>query len=496
MSEVITAPGWCGVAWPGQTSWAYVGRVDNSIAHQFDVQLTSIIGHQSNIRIDNDEVIGHQTLVHIQDFESQVGHQFTVRYDAVNPAIGHQFLISTAGCDGGGWCSAPWPGFSSWAFVPNCRYAYGHQVDILLAQPTGHQVTLDLPTNVPQYHQVNLRIDATDEVLHQFTTQIDDEEAIGHQANIQIDTTDEIYHQFTTRIDDEDHVLHQYLAQIDSHVAGVDDVTGHQVNFEIEGIVNPFHQFTTRIDKQDPILHQYLAIIDSHVAGVDDVTLHQFTVQVDTDETYYHQYTQQVDKIRRQWHQIRIQIDAVPEWYHQYLYNSPYFFVCGNWCGAPWPGVTPWPFTCQLNKLTAHQINIQIDTGVSDTSPINYHQVTIAPLASNRTKHQVNVQTLDSETLKNQYTYVVAPEVFGGTEFFGHQFNIQTTKLINHQWRIKVYNTDHLRILWEFSSDGTQYNNVSASSNAGQDFLPINLKSDIVEQKWRSGGELPKDYQP
>ena len=448
MGEVITAPGWCGTPWPGETSWSYVGRVDNAIAHQFDVQLTKIVGHQSNIQIDDDFPVGHQALVHIQDETAETGHQFTVRYDAVNPAIGHQFLLTAVGCDGGGWCSAPWPGYSSWAFVPNCRYAYGHQVDIQRSQVIGHEVTLDLPAREPVYHQVNLRIDTTNDIWH------------------------------------------QYNAEIDSHIAGVDKVTGHQFNAEIEGITKLYHQFTTRIDKEDPIFHQFLAIIDSHVAGVDDVTYHQVNIEVGTEEVYHHQYTQQVNKIRRQWHQFRIQIDAVPEWYHQYLYNSPYFFVCGNWCGAPWPGTTPWAFTCQLNKLTAHQFNIVVDTGVSNTSPINYHQFTIAPLASQRVKHQINFQTLNQFTLKNQFTYVVAPEVYGGTQFFGHQFSIQTTKLINHQWRIKVYNTDNLRILWEFSSDGTQYNNVSASSNAGQDFLAINLKSDIVEQKWRSGGVL------
>ena len=49
------------------------------------------------------------------------------------------------------------------------------------------------------------------------------------------------------------------------------------------------------------------------------------------------------------------------------------------------------------------------------------------------------------------------------------------------------YNLSQLRILWEISSDGLIYDNIFASSPAMfGDFSVYNLKSDIVEQVWRT----------
>jgi hypothetical protein len=51
-----------------------------------------------------------------------------------------------------------------------------------------------------------------------------------------------------------------------------------------------------------------------------------------------------------------------------------------------------------------------------------------------------------------------------------------------------MYNTTNMRILWEFGSDGIEYANFTASSEALNDYEIINIKSDMVERTWRSTG--------
>jgi len=454
MVAVVSDAGWCGHAWPGDSSWPYAARVDLSIAHQIDIQGSQVLGHQTAVQPNEAMEIGHQTEIHIQDFPTSAFHQFVISPLNDGSPFGHQFLISTAGCDDGGWASAPWPGYSSWAYTKNCRVAYGHQIEFLGTSFVGHQILLDLPALSP---------------------------AIHHQYLGWIDTN-------TAGVDDV--TPHQYLTEIDSHVAGVDEVIGHQFEIRIDTQDEILHQYTTRIDTSIGVFHQYLAEIDSHVAGVDSVNYQQFNVEVDTLVEHFHQFNTQINVARRAWHQYNTRIDAVSPFLHQYLYNSPYFNVCGNWCANEWPGITPWAYTCQLNKLTAQQYLSFISTHVAGTSPINLHQITISPRTSVRVRHQINIQSVLERLLRSQYTYVFAPDVFGASERLRHQINIQTTRIILHQLGVKLYNTDHIRILWEIASDGLTFNNVGASSNAGQDFLPINLKSDIVEQKWRSGAAL------
>lgn len=49
-----------------------------------------------------------------------------------------------------------------------------------------------------------------------------------------------------------------------------------------------------------------------------------------------------------------------------------------------------------------------------------------------------------------------------------------------------IYNITNLRILWEIASDGDQFNNYLASSQASSDKGITNVKSDIIEQYWQS----------
>src|SRR6056297_471232 len=52
---------------------------------------------------------------------------------------------------------------------------------------------------------------------------------------------------------------------------------------------------------------------------------------------------------------------------------------------------------------------------------------------------------------------------------------------------MSFYNTTHLRILWEFSLDGMEYSNIKlATASAAGDFEVLNVKSDIVEQVFRT----------
>jgi hypothetical protein len=49
------------------------------------------------------------------------------------------------------------------------------------------------------------------------------------------------------------------------------------------------------------------------------------------------------------------------------------------------------------------------------------------------------------------------------------------------------YNLSQLRVLWEIASDGIVFNNIIAHSETSiGDYQPVNIKTDITEQKWRS----------
>ena len=65
------------------------------------------------------------------------------------------------------------------------------------------------------------------------------------------------------------------------------------------------------------------------------------------------------------------------------------------------------------------------------------------------------------------------------------QFNIVTGKGFGAQFRIALYNTTQLRILWEFPSRGNG-SNWTANTTASGDFSANNLNTDVVEQVWRS----------
>lgn len=60
---------------------------------------------------------------------------------------------------------------------------------------------------------------------------------------------------------------------------------------------------------------------------------------------------------------------------------------------------------------------------------------------------------------------------------------------VKTQVRKALYNTTNLRILWEFPSRGDGTNWTSNSTAAG-DYSPNNLNTDIVEQIWKSDGDV------
>lgn len=57
---------------------------------------------------------------------------------------------------------------------------------------------------------------------------------------------------------------------------------------------------------------------------------------------------------------------------------------------------------------------------------------------------------------------------------------------------MSAYNLSQLRVLWEIASDGLVYNHFIAHGNTiGGDYDIMNIKSDIVEQKWRCSTDEP-----
>jgi hypothetical protein len=67
----------------------------------------------------------------------------------------------------------------------------------------------------------------------------------------------------------------------------------------------------------------------------------------------------------------------------------------------------------------------------------------------------------------------------------GFQFESISTVKLATQFRVVLYNTNNLRILYEFPSRGTVPNNWTASTTASGDFPIENVNTDIVEQVWR-----------
>lgn len=65
---------------------------------------------------------------------------------------------------------------------------------------------------------------------------------------------------------------------------------------------------------------------------------------------------------------------------------------------------------------------------------------------------------------------------------------VHEVPVLHLSWRVSMYNTSQLRILWEFASDGIELANYTASSEVSLDYEIENIKSDIVEKVWRSTG--------
>lgn len=63
---------------------------------------------------------------------------------------------------------------------------------------------------------------------------------------------------------------------------------------------------------------------------------------------------------------------------------------------------------------------------------------------------------------------------------------VHEVSVLNIAWRVAMYNKTNMRILWEFASDGIEYVNFTASSEALTDYEVINIKSDMIEKTWRS----------
>jgi hypothetical protein len=117
----------------------------------------------------------------------------------------------------------------------------------------------------------------------------------------------------------------------------------------------------------------------------------------------------------------------------------------------------------------------------------------ITPLA-----FQIETIVGQDVTLASQFNAIVEAEKLAGIQFngqiflkspYGTQFDSVHAQALCTSFRSVLYNTNRLRILWEFASRGTTSSSWTANTTAPGEFSASNLNTDVVEQVWRSNGD-------
>jgi hypothetical protein len=364
-------------------------------------------------------------------------------------ALGRQWNVVFLGQPGKGYCG-PQERYAenSYPWTPPYRRAQPHQ--------------FDYPKIMAQAHQYRLNVEGAVAVQpHQFSLSVANAPVVGHQILIPVAGTAPVWT--------------QYCAEISTTQ------------------VQP-HQFSLSV-AQSPLVNQQFAVqISTNAAGTSPRVTQQYRLQPIIDAKSFHQIRLAAGGFARLGNQFLAEITQPKRYGHQVNYDSPYFYFSGGYCSGPY-ALQYYPWIAFAGRRDFRQFLVRVSTNVAGTSTRSRHQYELISTVSTRIMaHQIYLQLQRTRKVGTQFLSSLVP-AFDSSFTLAQQFRIAASFGLKHQWRISVYNTTQLRILWEFASDGRTYNNVFASTEATGDFQAINLKSDIVEQVWRSTGRNSEWFQ-
>jgi hypothetical protein len=198
-----------------------------------------------------------------------------------------------------------------------------------------------------------------------------------------------------------------------------------QFNTKIENYLSGFPtQFNAVIETDDNLPLQFRAIINDYLSGFPN----QINAVIETDDNLPVQFNAVIETDDN----LPVQFRAI---INDYLSGFP------------------------------NQINAVIET--DDNLPVQFNAV---------------IETDDN--LPVQFRAIINDYLSG----FPNQFKVVSEDIFLTQFRVVLYNTISLRIMYEFPSRGISGTNWTASNTAVGDYNVNNVNTDIIEQVWRSTG--------
>jgi hypothetical protein len=370
--------------------------------------------------------------------------------DDYGEAIARQVYVVIQGQPGYGYCGSQETYCESpWAWARPFAQGFGQQFDYAKLSVQGHQYRMNVENSVGLMpHQFSLSVASGPVVPTQFLVDVQATGVLGTQWLLEPNAAQVLAHQFSLSVAQSPVAFTQFRIEISTNSAGTSPA----------------------------LLTQYILIPTSTQATFQQLTLAPLTTG-------------------RTKHQFHLDILSKPVFRTQFKYNSPYIYFEGGYCGGPYAQWQPYPWLPFAQRANYRQFQLRVNTNASGTSGRARHQYElISTRAARTTPHQLYLSLARTKIVGHQFLSSLVP-AFDATAVTWHQFQIAQSNQIRHQWRISVYNTTNLRILWEFASDGRTYANISASSEAAGDFQAVNMKSDIVEQVWKATGQTSEWFQ-
>lgn len=452
---------YCSVAYPAVVTSVGSGGM------QFNVSIRSRLSYgycgQDYCSADYSDVfpngvasLKHQVYVQPQ----QNFHQQWVTSIAKQTAYGNQFLLNIA-----------------------ARSPKAHQYQTVIAreQVFRHQYTASIARTQLTGQQYLTRIARNQATGQQYLAIISTRQAIANEWTTSIANTNAIHTQWTTSIAKTLNVGQQYNLRVSTTTA-----IPNQYSLGVSRTQKFFNQFETDIRQAPKAGHQYTVRISTTSA-----VYNQYSVNVARTQKWFQQYGLEVPRQKKFFHQVKLQFPQRKTVHVQYNYDSPYFiFEPSGYAGQDYPGIGSWPFTSDsLAKAVRNQWAMTISTNKAGNNKKIHNQFDIRPNALRVLAHnQIKIVPLKKVSVRQQYTFYNVDDLSQAQQSLHQQIDIAIKKAIHHSLRIAVYNTTNFRVLWQFASDGKEFNNIQSSTQASASFRIQNLKSDFVEQVWRSTG--------
>lgn len=466
---------WCagtGGAWCAGADWG------QSVPHEYRLNL---LGHSSNGYCGSSSTYVQIPWAWADAFKTALLHQFS--YSAVSIQRS-QFFIS----------------------IPVAA-VYPEQFTAVIANSLKlAQQYLGIFNRVSVLQEQYLGIFSASKVLpEQYSASIGNNGAIGNQYLQNIDTTKTYPSQYLGVFSRDKVVSKSFLISIGSGGLVREQETGVfnravAVGTEYDLIVITLapvaSQFNVRVSNTRAVPSQYLQTIDTNANGTSPKYRTQYQAVIARNQSLLNQAQIFIGKEGNIQLEFRPVIGTSSPTRHSYQYQSPYIYSEGGYCSGPY-ACQYWPWLNTVYARTVfHQYSTAISSNTAGTNAVLNTQYDLVSSATiQRYKSQWFTNARREKLINSQYNYYNVPNLYQDSLALRSQYRIAGLGRIKHQWRVSLYNTTQLRILWEFASDGIVYDNVLASSAATGDFGAINIKSDIVEKVWRTTGRTFEYFQ-